>query len=533
MCLEKHILCGGSDDVAPQLPTRVLDVGVQGALSLLVSKSLKGRYAALSHCWGTSPIPRTTRSTFKEYTNSIPLDCLTKTFQDAIEVTRLLKIRYLWVDSLCIIQDCPDDWEKEAAKMASVYRNSFITLAATASPDGSGGLIQPLSSPTACFKVEDIGWRAREHLQWDYTAHNILKEPLNRRAWTLQETFLSPRLLHFASDQMHWECYCLKESEDGLNDLSDIQMPKFDGDKVMTYVKNGGMFSLRATIRAHEVLKFRYPGSHDEHWDNIMEDYTTRRLTYRRDKLPALAGITQRFFEVKDDVPILGMWRRSLPRNLLWHVRRFAQSPSAGSSNSGGTLPSWTFLSLDEPVIMKPSWADSGRTGPFEPEDIEILEASVAWDGLAMTSRLASSKLRVRGKLCQARLDDGCASTRDEPNKFRIVPFDASKEQDFEDSLGRSLGECWLDAKPVGEEEPIWFLKLGKIAVKGGRSERITIRGYKAGVLALQLVAERENVFSRIGAGFISWNSRFDDCADGDAECFGEKGVEVRCIELV
>jgi hypothetical protein len=116
MCLVKHILCGSSDDAPPQLPIRVLDVGVQGAVRLLASNSSTGRYTGLSHCWGTGPVPRTTRSTLEGYTNSVPLDSLSKTFQDAIEVIPLLGIRYLWVDSLCIIQDCPEDWQNEGAQ---------------------------------------------------------------------------------------------------------------------------------------------------------------------------------------------------------------------------------------------------------------------------------------------------------------------------------------------------------------------------------------------------------------------------------
>ncbi|KAK4444566.1 hypothetical protein QBC34DRAFT_474510 [Podospora aff. communis PSN243] len=321
---------------------------------------------------------------------------------------------------------------------------------------------------------------------------------------------------------MHWECYSLKESEDGLTIIRDTKLPEFEGEKVLTYAKNAGIFSLRATVRGYEMLKFQYPGSHDDHWDNVMQDYTARRLTYKSDKVPALAGITQMFQSVKKDLPLLGMWKLSLPRNLIWQVEQF--------SVRSGALPSWTFLSVDDvPVVTKPSWADDGRTGPFEADDIEVIEATVAWKGPAMTSRFASSTLRVKAKLCQARLDSAFAEPRKEPNVFRIIPFDPDKKKDFGDSFGRSLGECWLDSEPVGEEETVWLLKLGRIAVSGGRSERISMKGYKAGVLVLRRAAGGgDDVFRRIGAGFLWWKR------DGDGgKCFGEEGVQVRCVELV
>ncbi|PQE03115.1 heterokaryon incompatibility protein [Rutstroemia sp. NJR-2017a BVV2] len=60
------------------------------------------------------------------------------TFQNAVQITRALGLRYLWIDSLCIIQDDKDDWQFESAKMANIYLGSCVTIAATASFDSTG-----------------------------------------------------------------------------------------------------------------------------------------------------------------------------------------------------------------------------------------------------------------------------------------------------------------------------------------------------------------------------------------------------------
>ncbi|KAK7715694.1 hypothetical protein SLS63_011281 [Diaporthe eres] len=115
----------------------------------------KMRYACLSHCWGNpQEICQTRRPDIEEPKDNlevhtgrgniekskddlgglkVPLDALTKTFQDAVEVCRSLKIKYIWIDSLCIIQNNPEDWENEAARMADIYENAYITIAATKS----------------------------------------------------------------------------------------------------------------------------------------------------------------------------------------------------------------------------------------------------------------------------------------------------------------------------------------------------------------------------------------------------------------
>ncbi len=106
---------------------------------LHVSHDQKAQYTALSHCWGALKPLTTTGSSLEQRKQGIEWSSLPKTFRDAIHVTHSLGIKYLWIDSLCIVQDDSVDWEVESAKMASIYSQSFITIAATAAVNGSEG----------------------------------------------------------------------------------------------------------------------------------------------------------------------------------------------------------------------------------------------------------------------------------------------------------------------------------------------------------------------------------------------------------
>lgn len=116
--------------------TSALDIGVQ--------------YLALSHCWGSIDTIKLTSTSLVKYYSSICYDELPRTFQDAVSVTRRLGFRYLWIDSLCIIQDSEEDWKRESAKMGDVYRNSTSCIAALAARNSEGGCFS-LRDPTRYF----------------------------------------------------------------------------------------------------------------------------------------------------------------------------------------------------------------------------------------------------------------------------------------------------------------------------------------------------------------------------------------------
>jgi hypothetical protein len=111
---------------------------------VLPMKGEKGHYLALSHCWGPSVSGErliTTKATLKSRLKSIPLSKMPSNFFDATIITRKLGYRYLWIDSLCIIQDSRGDWETESANMGNIYTNASLTLAAAAAKDSDGGML--------------------------------------------------------------------------------------------------------------------------------------------------------------------------------------------------------------------------------------------------------------------------------------------------------------------------------------------------------------------------------------------------------
>lgn len=127
-CDTSHEQCRAAS--ASPLPTRVLDLGDDQTRSirLHLGHDEIERYTCLSHFWGRKPLLRTIASNLTAHTNSISWNSLPLTFQEGIIFTRKLNIRYLWVDSLFIVQDDDEDWRREGAKMATVCANAQLTM---------------------------------------------------------------------------------------------------------------------------------------------------------------------------------------------------------------------------------------------------------------------------------------------------------------------------------------------------------------------------------------------------------------------
>ncbi|TDZ36993.1 hypothetical protein CTRI78_v011208 [Colletotrichum trifolii] len=152
-CVSSHAECASEPD--QPLPKRVLDVS-HDRPKLIISEDLSQRnkdFIALSHCWGTSPPPRTLQGNIRAHLDGIDLATLPQTFQDAVAITRFLGLRYIWIDSLCIVQDDKLDWEREAAKMADVYGLAHLVLGASSAAGGTDGFLGKLVALSAVTRT--------------------------------------------------------------------------------------------------------------------------------------------------------------------------------------------------------------------------------------------------------------------------------------------------------------------------------------------------------------------------------------------
>jgi hypothetical protein len=212
-CKHHHMTCGRSwSQDWTFLPTRLLDVGVSATQPRLIitnerNSDRPSSYLALSHCWGKTKMPTLTTSNIQDLRRAISLSGLPPNFRDAIQATRKLGFRYLWIDSLCIIQDSIEDWAAESVTMGKVYQTATLCIAAAASKDADGGLFQCRSLYRCRFnlgsRTHSESYLAVDSELWTV---GVGEAPLNTRAWVLQERFFAPRTVYFGSDQVYWEC---------------------------------------------------------------------------------------------------------------------------------------------------------------------------------------------------------------------------------------------------------------------------------------------------------------------------------------
>jgi hypothetical protein len=211
--------CDSSHQCYPKhlnfLPTRLLDVGDSdsGTVKLLDhgrGHTWSGRYVALSHRWGSSPQDAkfcAEKTNVEELGRGIEVTLVPQTFQDAIHVTRGLGLQYLWIDSLCIVQDDQDDWEAESKLMEQVFSSAYCTIAASCAAGSSDGFLKsrPERRCVAMQAPEGGGaYYVCEAIDNFYS--DVDQSELNQRGWVLQERALSRRTIYFTETQAYWEC---------------------------------------------------------------------------------------------------------------------------------------------------------------------------------------------------------------------------------------------------------------------------------------------------------------------------------------
>jgi hypothetical protein len=394
---------------------------------------------------------------------------------DAIIVTRNLQLNYLWIDALCIVQDDPDDWEREALSMSEVYTQSGITLAATSSSDSDGGLFFPRQTGRAAQLLwtfsdgsppERVNFRSYNHRDCDTL---IRRGPLNKRSWAFQERYLSRRVVHFTTDRLYWECDRIMIGE-GFGSLPPYHR----------YI----MRSVRNAIQLNKEM-----GAFDEMWRNIVQMYTTTHLTCKTDRLPALAGLAKLWAKTSKDRYIAGCWQKNLLFHLLWTAR-------VGSEHTAMLQrPSWSWVSFDGAVDFHASFITSEFVSLEDNLVVTINGSQTA----ALYVGVREGVLELTGRIKPTIFTDG----RTDDKYDQRMPWSMALDEREYVFKGASF-----DRTPkLGDM--VWMLRLS-------RCENFSKSEWTEYVMLLEEVHGGEG-FERVGLGKISWSKRLN----------GEKGERI------
>ena len=393
LCTTTHSRCRPRP-CETNFPTRLLELGgseknTSVRLTVTDKNPRAGDYMTLSHCWGAAQFITLRKDNLAELRQGIQLTKLPKTFQDAVAVARWFQIRYLWVDSLCILQDSEEDWVKESAMMRSVYSHSIMNISATGAADPSIGCfldrnadhVRPFSALLSDSEIEYICFEE------DFWRANISDAPLSKRAWVCQERLLSPRILHFGAAQMSWECMELASCETFPEGI-----PKY------SYIEHQSFVISKRDFLDHTQ------GFSKSMWNKLVTYYTRCAMTVPSDIYMAFAGLAEEIHSVTADEYFVGFWRKDLEHQLLWK-----RESSATCKPTGDRAPSWSWFSIIGAVRPNEPYLDSTKTAR-----LKVLDVIVHHSAEGLYGPVTSGCLRCRGIL-------GPAVCRKPSNRIQAV----------------------------------------------------------------------------------------------------------------
>ena len=373
-----------------RLPTRLLHIQNSGGtfhvnLCLVSEIGLFASDATLSHVWGSGSPIKLLRKNVLKFKQGIPFTRLPPTFAHAVKLTDALGLSYLWIDSLCIIQDDPLDWEAESTVMCDVYRGSTINIAASASVDCKGGLFRQrnLLSVTPCvFQTRACGYALA---CGNIRTSPVAREPLSRRAWAVQERLLAPRTVHFTANSVYFECHS--------GTVSDI-------DAFNNYKIRNGISNQVSNWAADSTLVGSYGRINVElcliRWQKVVKIYTEAQLTHESDKLIAIAGLAKFFQDLWPDPTITylaGLWSFNLGYWLLW---RITSSKRDRKTRKTSCAPSWSWTSVKGSIEWPEYryWRYACRTYIIEARNVPPNNPFGSVQG---------GYIRIRGRMCSTK----------------------------------------------------------------------------------------------------------------------------------
>lgn len=417
-----------------------------------------------------------------------------------MHITRGLGLRYIWIDSLCIIQDDQKDLEEQCAVMNLVYLISFCTISASDSKDCRGGCFIPrdplrIRNCVLTYKSTDSQTTAHVTIHPNF-GHwmTALNGPLSSRGWTLQERQLSLRILHYTKLRVLWECRECTPSEDQPEIKQKSETNQFIHDDFNSW---------RFLDNVQDTHIY-------EKWYKLVEMYSGRQLSMSSDKLPAISGLAA---EVKhrnpDDMYLAGLWKNDLFRGLSWfpdvdHDRYLPRKHSPWPPPQiEPSIPSWSWASFNGPVKhYGENWfnpygvhekRDDGRTYLVsKPCSLKLVDARVTVAGLDPCGRVLCGEIILFGRTIEITISE--ANYR--PLVIKKDPFGPKGYSLHEHLKHPTDGMLYFDVDPyhLPETKFVCFqLGTGK-GVRG-----IVEPATDTGIVLIRAACEGKDVYRRVG----------------------------------
>ncbi|KAK5559297.1 hypothetical protein LTR46_002339 [Exophiala xenobiotica] len=252
----------------------------------LVDISWEQRYVALSYVWGGANPPKLIKSQLVSYSTPGALEELVPsmphTIQDLFTFTKNMGLRYLWFDSLCLVQDDPVDLLRGIMNMELVYESSYVTLIAADTASANTGIpgVGGALSRSRLTQDRQLLKPGLEIMRVHSVDRHLRRSRWNTRGWTLQEYYLSRRTITFVNNQTYFRCRQRTWYEELWSDL-EPELPRGQDLDVLTFARD----SMDLGLRDVATYTFLF---------QVLEIYQGRDLTDENDALSAMAGMLGR-----------------------------------------------------------------------------------------------------------------------------------------------------------------------------------------------------------------------------------------------
>ncbi|KAL9115183.1 MAG: hypothetical protein Q9227_000977 [Pyrenula ochraceoflavens] len=448
------------------------------------------QYSCLSYCWGGDQPVKLTKDWILAGKTEIPYESLPQTLKDAIQVTILLNLEYIWVDCLTIVQNDEEEKSIQINLMPQIFKNAAITIAASMPVNCHGGLFRkswlqqaqdsdpnlssPIRLPCRISDREGSVVLARRCPHWYENA-------IHRRAWTLQELVLSSRLVDFNSRHIVWSCGHGLRTQDSLPPTVLRPSHQDDNSFVDGTHELYGPFGLRDAFRA--LNSTSTVDQVERYWQKVSTAYSYRRLSRPEDKLLGISAIAQELQRFRPDDYVAGHWTAYLPDSLLWSCT------STTTTNRVYLAPTWSWASVGRHYHLhgyRLSDVHATILDVFvKPKYEEAPYGAVIGGHLVVKACSASIDLNLAQKECDL-------GSSDVPLPLRMSVSEKPRVRVYH----------ILDRNFNGDTMPVVLIEIGRLA----------LAGLTQGII-LQNHSTEPECFIRIGYFFIY----------GDNECFDDR----------